>query len=139
MIDVAYEALNRTASWAVIPLAPITNTSGFASQPHCAALRYVIFLTPENALSKQADTFSFLADASIQLLKVNPVLHGAILNQVSIGNVWIIGYHAIGKPEPHLHVGVDMRCTQEDDVSETFSGAVFAGNSVRVGIDAGTV
>ncbi len=137
IVDVADEIVHGTSAWTVIPFTAISNTSNLASQSHSTTLRDIVFPTPLNACPEQINTFAFVADAGIEFGKVESMFHGATLDQVSIGNIWIVGNHAVGEAKPQFDIGIDGGGAEEDDVPQAFARAVFAGHGIGIGINTG--
>ena len=126
VVDIADEFVHGTPARTVIPLAAIPNTSDLVCKSDCTALGYVVFLASHHAGSEQISALSFIADARVELLKVKTVFHGTAFDKVSFWNVWIVGYHAIGIAQPHLHVGIDLCGAEEDNIAKAFTGSMFA-------------
>jgi len=137
IVDVADEIVHRASAGTIVPFTTISNTSNLASQSHSATFGDVVFPTSFNAGSEQIDTFPFVADAGVELGKVESMFHGATLDQLSLGDIWIVGNHAVGKAKPQLDIGIDGGSAEEDDVSQAFTGAMFAGNGIGVRINTG--
>jgi len=134
-VHIAYEILHRTASRAIVPLTTVSNTPDLACKSDGATPCDVVLGTSLDTRPEQTNTFAFIADTSIELCKVDPMFHGTALDQVSFWNIGIIGHHAVCEAEPDLHILIDFGCAEENDVPQTFARAVFAGDSVGVGVD----
>ena len=77
-----------------------------------------------------------IADAVVDLVEAQTVLEGAALDQGTVGDGGVVGYHAVGEAEMEFGGWVEVRGAEEDDVAEAFGGAVLAGYGVGVGVDA---
>jgi hypothetical protein len=89
-----------------------------------------------DGIAEQIDAVHILvADAAVDLVEVQAVLEGAVLDEAALWNVWIVGYHAIGEAEVELRRWVEMRGAEEDDIAETFGRAMHTGDVVGVGVD----
>lgn len=130
VINVGDKIIHRAASRTVIPLSTISNASHLACESDGTTLRDIVLLTPLDARSKQIDSLSFITDAGVEFLKVQAVFQGTTLDQVSIGNVWVIGDHAVCKSKPEFDLRIDLGRAKEDDIAQAFAGTVFAGYGV---------
>jgi len=135
IIDVAHEFLDRTASRTVIPFTTVPDASHFACESDSTRLCDVVFLTSLDTRSEQIYAFALIADARIELGEIETMFHGAFLDQISIGDVGVIGNHAIGESEPEFDIGVCFGCTEEDDVSQAFARTMHARDGVGIRID----
>lgn len=64
------------------------------------------------------------------------MLEGAVFDESAVWDVRIVIDHAVGKAEVELRFRVEVGSAEENDISETFGGAVHTGYGVRVRVDA---
>jgi hypothetical protein len=136
-VDVPNKLLNRTSTGTIIPLATISNASNFAREPHSTALGDIILLASRYTCSKQVDSFPLVADAMIQLLEIDAMLHSTVLNKISIGNIVIVRCQAVGEAKINLRVWVDFCSAKFNDVSQALGRPMHTGNGIGFGIDPG--
>ena len=138
LVYIPHQIPHLTSILAILPFPSISNASYFSRQPHCTALRHVVFSTPLYTVPQHVDTMRVLiADAAVDLVKTQAVLESAILHEAAVRDVGVVGYHAVGETEVEFRFWIEVGGAEEDDVSEAFGRAVHTGYGVRVGVDAG--
>jgi hypothetical protein len=138
VFHISHQILHPTSTLTILPHAPIPYTPHLALQAHRAARRDVHLAAVLDGLAEQVDAVRVLvADAGVDLVKVQAVLEGAVLDEAARRDVRVVGYHAVGEAEVEFRRRVEVRGAEEDDVAQAFRGAMHAGDGVGVGVDTG--
>lgn len=112
----------------VLPFTTIINTPDLVIQTHRAADPSAHILTVLDAIPQQPHTIctSVPAHAVVQDAKVEPMLKRAVLNELALGDLFVVVDQAVCEAEVQLRIGVFAGCAKEDNVAKTFGLAVFA-------------
>lgn len=86
-----HQIINLVPPYTIFPLAPIPNTPDFAPNSNRTTGSYTGSLTPLNALPQQRHSLAHVADARIQLFKINSVLQSAALYMFPLGDFAVGG------------------------------------------------
>jgi len=136
VVNVVDEIFHGTSAGTVIPFSAISNAAHLASESDCTTFGDIEFSTSLDTGSQQTDAYALAADAGVELGKIQTVFHGATLDQLPLWDVREIGNHAVGKTQPELDIGIDLGGAEKDDIAQTLTGTMFAGNRIGVWVDA---
>jgi len=78
---------------------------------------------------------AIIADTGVDAAKVEPVLHGAGLDERALRDGAVVGDQAVGEAEAEFGGWVERRGAEEDQVAQAFGGPVRAGYRVGGGVD----
>ena len=138
VLNVPHQISHSTSLFAILPSPSIPYTAHPALQANRTACRDIHLAAVLDGIAEQVDAVHILvADAAVDLVEVQAVLEGAVLDEAARWNVWVVGYHAIGEAEVELRRRVEVRGAEEDDVAEAFGRAMHTGDGVGVGVDTG--
>lgn len=114
-------------SHTIFPLASISHAPNLAPNPNRTTSSYPRSFTSLNALPQQLHSIAYIADARIQLIKINSVLQSAVLDVFPLRNLAVGGYETVAEAQGDDGlVGVKVLSTQDYNVSQAFRCAMFA-------------
>jgi hypothetical protein len=138
VLNIPHQISHPTSPFAILPSPPVPYTAHLALQANRTACRGIHLAAVLDGIAEQVDAVHILvADAAVDLVEVQAVLEGAVLDEAARWNVRVVGYHAIGEAEVELRRRVEVRGAEEDDVAEAFGRAMHTGDGVGVGVDTG--
>ena len=118
--DVANQISDRAAAFTVLPTSAISNASNLPTKSDGAALCNIVIMTSLYAISEEANALPFITDATVYLLEIEAVFHGASFHKIALRNMRVFGDHAIGKAEVEFWIRIQMGNTEQDDVAQAF-------------------
>ena len=131
-LDVRDQIRRLMSTFTVLPLTAIIYTPYLIVHPDRAADPCAHILTVLDTIPQQTHAVRarVLAHAFVQHLKVKTVFERAVLDELTLGYLWVLVDQAVCEAKVQLGIGVLAGSAEEDYVAEAFGLAVLALDAV---------